>query len=68
MGEKKEIQVYVYDKSAINRALELLKIIKVEGFEQAQVVAELGKIVCSPLQEGIANIADGEKKVESDIK
>lgn len=58
MEEKKEIEIYVYSKDAMNKALAILKTVRVEGFEQAGLLSDLGKIICSPLQEGKATIGE----------
>ena len=58
---EKEVQIYVYDKTNINRILSLLKTIRIEGYEQAEVLTEISRLVRSPLQEGTAKIGDEDE-------
>ena len=46
----REIEAYLYDQKVIHLAIDLLKRVKVEGFEQAQLLGELGKLLCSPVK------------------
>jgi len=47
----KEIEIYVYDKKVINTVISMLKKVKIEGFEQAQLLSELGRLICCPIKE-----------------
>ncbi len=56
----REIEAYLYDKKVINLILDLLKRVKVEGFEQAQLFGEVGRLLCSPVKTDTLRIEEDE--------
>lgn len=50
------IETYIYHKDVINNVISILRTIKVEGYEQAQLLTEIARLICSPLQEGTTAI------------
>ena len=50
------IKTYIYHQEAINKAIAMLRVVKVEGFEQAQLLSEIGKLICSPIKEDVLEV------------
>lgn len=50
--ENQKIETYIYHKEVINKVISMLRLLKTEGFEQAQLLGEIGKLICSPVKEG----------------